>query len=223
MLRNILFTSLIIIGSVLCVTGQGLSDTDIRQAEAALAGSRPDTERVKLLLRCGELYAAGVSGKHDVRDSASYYARKAYDLSVTLRYQDGIDRSLKQMLHIGIKRKDRAISRGESGAAELVPVRKYEGQLLARFKGSTDEKAALYQEIGDFYEESNENLPEKRKWYNLALQGFRASKNAARQGGMLLMLGEMSLAEGNLADAKARLMESVTQLRSVNGKELPVA
>ena len=89
---------------------QSISRSEVDGLLWLLAQSRPDTNRVKVLLRLGE-YQAHKRGKFKADlDSAYAYAKRAENLSRTLRFERGYEESQRLLMRVlvGSNRMDEA-------------------------------------------------------------------------------------------------------------------
>jgi two-component sensor histidine kinase len=205
-----------------------------------------DTNRVKIWLRLGEyqVYKPG-EFKADM-DSASTYARKAYELSRQLGYYIGECRSLNLLGTISRESKELEQSvgyhesairlyrqhrdwKGEANSylllawsrrdkGEVEEARKDIQKAIALYKGKSDQEGMgqAYIEWGNTYANSGEELNEKINYYQQGLQLFANAGNKKRQADVHKDLGDLYQLQGSTASALLELRKALAVYQSIN-------
>ncbi|WPP48732.1 histidine kinase dimerization/phosphoacceptor domain -containing protein [Catalinimonas niigatensis] len=210
-----------------------------------LAQSKPDTNRVKVWIGLGQ-FQVRKAGEFKVdMDSASVYARKAYELSQELKYYIGECRSLNLLGTISRESEEleqsvayhqsaiRLYSQHRDGKGEadsylllawsrrdkgdVEEARKDVQKALALYKGQSDLEGMgqAYIEWGNTYANYGEDLNEKINYYQQGLQLFATTANKIRQAEVHKDLGDLYQLQGSKTQAMLELRKALALYNSI--------
>ncbi|MDF7814075.1 histidine kinase dimerization/phosphoacceptor domain -containing protein [Hymenobacter sp. YC55] len=180
--------------------------------------SKPDTQRVRLLLQLGEYIIsrnrelqimAGGQVKQGV-DSAYAYSSQAAALSQTLHFTSGTIASLQALGRLN-QDQDK-----EAARAQL-----RESIRLARQHGYWKLEAIGWLYLGRTYRQKAEDLPEKERCFRQALALFQRQGGRTREVGyMLVMLAAVHLFQHQSVQAQGEIAQALAIYRAVGYKTL---
>lgn len=196
----------------LLITCQAFSqeDADTSLLKLKLEKSRPDTNRVQLLLSMSRVYFDNSSNSLTRVDTAGKYAQKAIKLSQHLRYTNGLATSL--LLQSNVYRK-----RGQLQLAQL-----YLDSSITMIKKQADpvQLAKAYLDVWFRYVQDAEAAKLQLKYYQMALSLLRKTNAKLSTAYALSRIGNMYRYAGDNKTALTYLEESLAIYQQENYSQI---
>jgi len=194
-----------------------LSSASVDSISSLLLHSKPDTNRVNWLLQLGEdfLSKSGIMTDRlqalpGYGDSVSRYGQEALALSQSLQYRKGqirsgyvLGRLFSRQRHV------------EEGVSLIKKAMAWSGDL-----GDLPLEAEGWYYLGETYERSTEDLPEKIRCYAQARNRYRQLGNQEKEAYVLKCIADMHLLQGEYVQGYIELLEVLALYRSIGYRRL---
>src|SRR5690554_4435796 len=189
-----------------------LSSAAADSVHTLLQQSKPDTNRVNLLLRLGEDFV-NKSQSHLIPgdlDSAGRYYREALALSQSLHFKQG---QIRSGYLSGI------LASHQDNFAQGISLVK-QALALSRDLGNLPLEAEGWYYLGEAYERSPEGIPEKIRCYAQARKLYRQLGNQEKEAYLLKCIADMHLLQGEYVQGYIELLEVLALYRSIGYRKL---
>lgn len=169
-----------------------------------LQRSRPDTNRVNLLLALSNDIITRHEELSGDLEKAYTYAKQAEQLSLSLQFKAG---QLQSQITLG-----RILGYNGNRSKGEALLRK----ALAYYRTQQDkpEQATVWYFLGQMYDRTIDELPEKIECYQQAMRLFGEAGLVSRQAYMLKMIADMHLLQGNTSRAEQELFQVLALYKS---------
>jgi tetratricopeptide (TPR) repeat protein len=171
-----------------------------------LLKSKPDTNRVNLLLKLGELNILPGRYKQSMMDSALVYAQQANKLAQSLRYYPGYGNSC--LLLATVYAEKQARTQGKPFAQKAIAIFKVYGPKM--------KLADSYLALTENLEWEGSDLIEMIRLSKLALAIYRQEQDKEKEGTALKRWGKVLMFKGEREKGLEKLKQSLVVYQSVN-------
>jgi two-component sensor histidine kinase len=186
-----------------------LSPAAADSVRTLLRQGKPDTNRVKWLLQLGEDFLNKALRPGDL-DSANRYCQEALALSQSLQYKKG---QIRSGYLLGILASERGNS--EQGVSLIK-----QALALSRALSNLPLEAEGWYYLGEAYERSPEDLPEKIRCYAQAMKYYRQLGNREKEAYLLKCIADMHYQQGQYVQGYSELLEVLALYRSIGYRKL---
>jgi two-component sensor histidine kinase len=186
-----------------------LSPAAADSVRTLLRQGKPDTNRVRWLLQLGEDFL-----NKDLRpgnlDSAGRYCQEALALSQSLHFKTG---QIRSRYLLGV------ISSGRGNFGQGVSLVK-QALALSQVLGNLPLEVEGWYYLGEAYERSPKDLPEKIRCYAQARKYYRQLGNREKEAYLLKCIADMHYQQGQYVEGYGELLEVLSLYRSIGYRKL---
>lgn len=209
-MKKIFFTIWFLSAQLSNYLSQTNSNRSPEELKTLLQKSKPDSNRVNLLLQLGDFYLSAFKQTPTAIDSALVYAQQADKLSQSLNYNSANGNSSLLLSKIWEKKQDP--KKGTDYALKAIAI-------FSKY-GPEKKMADSYVTLGYTFDSYESGLPEMMRLIELATNIYHKEKDKENEATSLLLWGNFLMCHGEPEKGLVKLKQSLALYQSIKHLQL---